>query len=43
LLEGPDLYTKEPVKFRKASEMMADRQRQLTAAEEEWLLLADRV
>ncbi len=42
LLEGPDLYTKEPIKFRKASEMMADRQRQLTAAEEEWLMLADR-
>ncbi len=43
LLEGPDLYAKEPVKFRKASEMMADRQRLLTAAEEEWLALADRV
>ncbi len=42
LLEGPDLYSREPVKFRKASEMMADRQRQLTVAEEEWLLLADR-
>jgi ABC transport system ATP-binding/permease protein len=42
LLEGPDLYTKEPVKFRKASEMLADRQRQLAATEEEWLDLADR-
>jgi ABC transport system ATP-binding/permease protein len=43
LLEGPDLYAREPVKFRKASEMMADRQRQLTAAEEEWLALAERI
>jgi ABC transport system ATP-binding/permease protein len=43
LLEMPDLYGKEPVKFRKASEMMADRQHQLAAAEEEWLALADRM
>jgi ABC transport system ATP-binding/permease protein len=42
LLDAPDLYAKEPVKFRKASEMMADRQRQLAAAEDEWLALADR-
>jgi hypothetical protein len=37
LLETPDLFTKEPVKFRKASEMLADRQSALSAAEEEWL------
>ncbi|MFM2390199.1 MAG: hypothetical protein RLZZ437_1754 [Pseudomonadota bacterium] len=42
LLDTADLFTKEPVKFRKASEMLADRQAQLSAAEEEWLLLADR-
>lgn len=42
LLETPDLFTKEPVKFRKASEMLADRQAALAAAEEEWLTLADR-
>jgi ABC transport system ATP-binding/permease protein len=42
LLDQADLFSKEPVKFRKASEMLADRQAQLTAAEEEWLALADR-
>jgi ABC transport system ATP-binding/permease protein len=42
LLDSPDLFTKEPVKFRKGSEMLADRQAQLSAAEEEWLTLADR-
>jgi ATP-binding cassette subfamily F protein uup len=42
LLEAPELYTKEPVKFRKASEAMADRQAQIAKAEEEWLALAER-
>jgi ABC transport system ATP-binding/permease protein len=42
LLEAEDLFTKEPVKFRKASEILADRQAQLVAAEEEWLALAER-
>ncbi|SEM80292.1 ATP-binding cassette, subfamily F, uup [Gemmobacter aquatilis] len=42
LLEAPDLFSKEPVKFRKASEMMADRQAALTAAEEEWLDLEEK-
>jgi len=42
LLEGPDLYSKEPVKFRKASGLMADRQAVLANAEAEWLALADR-
>ena len=42
LLETPDLFTKEPVKFRKASEMLADRQAALSAAEEEWLDLETR-
>ena len=41
-LETADLFTKEPVKFRKTSEGMADRQAALTAAEEEWLRLAER-
>ena len=41
-LESPELFTKDPVKFRKASEGMADRQATLTAAEEEWLGLAAR-
>ncbi|MGQ0566401.1 MAG: ABC-F family ATP-binding cassette domain-containing protein [Gemmobacter sp.] len=42
LLESEDLYSREPVKFRKASEALADRQTQIAAAEEEWLALADR-
>jgi len=42
LLESEDLYLREPVKFRKASEAMADRQAQLAAAEAEWLALEER-
>jgi len=42
LLESDDLYSREPVKFRKASEALADRQKLLAAAEEEWLGLAER-
>jgi ABC transport system ATP-binding/permease protein len=42
LLDSDDLFTKEPVKFRKASEMLAERQAALARAEEEWLGLADR-
>ncbi|WGV16934.1 ABC-F family ATP-binding cassette domain-containing protein [Fuscovulum ytuae] len=41
-LSDPDLFTKEPAKFRKASEAMAERQQALAAAEEEWLVLAER-
>ena len=42
LLESEDLYSREPVKFRKGSEALADRQTQLAAAEAEWLALEDR-
>jgi len=42
LLSDPDLFTREPVKFRKATEALADRQARLQAAEEEWLKLAER-
>jgi ATP-binding cassette subfamily F protein uup len=42
LLATPDLYAREPAKFRKATEMLAERQAALAAAEEEWLALADR-
>ncbi|EYD76235.1 ABC transporter, ATP-binding protein [Rubellimicrobium mesophilum DSM 19309] len=42
LLADPDLFTREPVKFRKASEMLAQRQRALESAEEEWLTLAEK-
>jgi ATP-binding cassette subfamily F protein uup len=38
-LAGPDLFTREPAKFRKASEGLAERQQRLAAAEEEWLEL----
>lgn len=41
-LSDPDLFTREPVKFRKASEGMEERQALLAAAEEEWLNLAER-
>ena len=42
LLADADLFTREPVKFRKATEALADRQSALEAAESEWLELADR-
>ncbi len=42
LLADPELFTREPVKFRKATEAMTDRQTALEAAESEWLDLADR-
>jgi ABC transport system ATP-binding/permease protein len=43
LLADPALFTREPVKFRKASEALTERQGALAAAETEWLELADRV
>jgi len=42
LLSDPELYTREPVKFRKATEALSARQTALAAAEEEWLALAGR-
>ncbi|ROT98465.1 ABC-F family ATP-binding cassette domain-containing protein [Histidinibacterium lentulum] len=42
LLADPDLFAREPVKFRKATEALAERQARLLAAEEEWLELAER-
>jgi ATP-binding cassette subfamily F protein uup len=42
LLEEADLFSRDPVKFRKASEVLADRQAKLAAAEEEWLALAEK-
>ncbi|WP_136644604.1 ABC-F family ATP-binding cassette domain-containing protein [Tabrizicola sp. YIM 78059] len=42
LLADPDLFTRDPVKFRKATEAMTERQAALSAAETEWLELADR-
>jgi ATP-binding cassette subfamily F protein uup len=42
LLADPELFTREPVKFRKATEALTERQTALDAAESEWLELADR-
>ncbi|OIQ71260.1 ABC transporter ATP-binding protein uup [mine drainage metagenome] len=42
LLSTPDLFTKEPIKFRKATEVLAERQKTLAFAEEEWMVLEDK-
>ena len=42
LLADPDLFTREPVKFRKATEALQARQTALAEAEEEWLELAEK-
>ena len=42
LLSDPDLFSREPVKFAKASQMLVEREAALAAAEEEWLLLEEK-
>ncbi|MEL7100528.1 MAG: ATP-binding cassette domain-containing protein [Pseudomonadota bacterium] len=42
LMADPELYTREPVKFAKATEALTERQTKLAAAEEEWLTLAEK-
>ncbi|MDE3028439.1 MAG: ATP-binding cassette domain-containing protein [Paracoccaceae bacterium] len=42
LLSSPDLFTKEPIKFRKATEALAERQKTLAFAEEEWMVLEEK-
>lgn len=42
LLADPELFSREPVKFKKATEMLAERQASLEAAEEEWLALEEK-
>jgi ATP-binding cassette subfamily F protein uup len=42
LLADPDLFTREPVKFNKATQALVERQEKLSAAEEEWLILAEK-
>ena len=42
LLADADLFTREPVKFKKATEALTARQEALTLAEEEWLTLAEK-
>jgi ATP-binding cassette subfamily F protein uup len=42
LLADPELFTKQPVKFQKATDALIARQDALSAAEEEWLTLAEK-
>ncbi len=42
LMSDPELYAREPVKFRKAADALVDRQARLAAAEAEWLDLEER-
>ncbi|WP_149774938.1 ATP-binding cassette domain-containing protein [Ruegeria intermedia] len=42
LLSDPELFTREPVKFQKATEALVERQQKLAAAEEEWLELEEK-
>lgn len=42
LMADPDLFTREPVKFRKATEALVARQAALAASEEEWLMLEEK-
>ncbi len=42
LMADPELYSREPLKFKKATEALVERQEKLSAAEEEWLLLEDK-
>ncbi len=42
LLADPELFTREPVKFNKATEALVARQDKLAAAEEEWLTLEEK-
>jgi ATP-binding cassette subfamily F protein uup len=42
LLSDPELFTREPVKFEKATAALIARQDALEKAEEEWLFLADK-
>lgn len=42
LLSDPELFSREPVKFRKATEALAERQARLSAAEDEWLALEEK-
>jgi ATP-binding cassette subfamily F protein uup len=42
LLSDPELFTREPVKFRKATEALTERQAALSSAEDEWLALEEK-
>ena len=42
LLSDVELYTKDPVKFQKATDALVERQAKLERAEEEWLVLEEK-
>lgn len=42
LLADAELFTREPAKFNKATQALVQRQEKLAAAEEEWLILAEK-
>ncbi|SIN96807.1 ABC-F family ATP-binding cassette domain-containing protein [Vannielia litorea] len=42
LMSDPELYSREPAKFKKATEALTERQQKLAAAEEEWLTLEEK-
>ncbi|MDO5756879.1 MAG: ABC-F family ATP-binding cassette domain-containing protein [Rhodobacterales bacterium] len=42
LMADPELFTREPVKFRKATEALTTRQKALATAEEEWMDLEEK-
>ena len=42
LMADPELFTREPVKFKKATQALVERQEKLSAAEEEWLTLEEK-
>ncbi|WP_082023042.1 ABC-F family ATP-binding cassette domain-containing protein [Leisingera sp. ANG-S5] len=42
LMSDPELFTREPVKFKKATEALVERQEKLAAVEEEWLELEEK-
>lgn len=42
LLADPELFAREPVKFRKATEALVQRQEKLATSEEEWLVLEEK-
>ena len=42
LLSDPELFTREPVKFKKATEALTEREARLSTAEDEWLTLEEK-
>ncbi len=42
LLADPALFTREPMKFKKATQVLVERQKKLARAEEEWLSLEEK-